>query len=322
MMTITALEEHDYMRALDFLLPHERFCISLVARLRERAVPAYILHDDSIRGVFTFSKAGQLLHCLPLPHECDRRAFLPALHAFFAARRDHALFSVHGEANGTRVLLTAIADATGRIPAWCQRYDFMYAPAASDDRTASIEQNCAGTGSVMLVAPHDSAVSVCASAKQDAARAHAVAPRRAAGSYEIICCSVSMADALFPLQAAYEKEEVVCQLAAYNETVCLLSLKKTLREQTVYAVVAGGALVAKGGTNARGVRYVQLGGVYTVPTERGKGYASALIRRLVADVAAQGRHVALFVKQENVAAQRLYAACGFQKYGEYESAYF
>ena len=280
-MTITELSEKDMAASLAFVLPYERFCISLTAKLRARQAPAFAVRDrrGALQGVFTFSNAGQLFHCLPLHTEADCAPLIQAFAAFLAARRNHVLFSVNGECHGTELVLAAILSVMHRAPVRSQRYDFMRATSAAHAGTAT----------------------VC----------------------KIVRCTPSMAKALFPLQSAYEKEEVVFNLATYNEQVSLLALKKALEEQAIYALyTADGALVAKGGTNAQGTNYVQLGGVYTVPAARKKGYASALIVRIVRDFAAQGKQVALFVKPHNVGAQRLYARCGFEKYGVYEAAYF
>ena len=309
-MRIITLEEKDFDAALSFVLPYERFCVSLAEKLRQRSVPAFAARSDdgAWHGVFTFSKAGQLFHCLPLRRKDADAALASAFCAWFSTQRDHAFFSCNGEAHGTRLLLHALHQAQGRIPARVQRYDFMRAPAPA-------AHTAAGESTVVSVAPDTAVVG----SDMSASRVTAAVPL---SRLSIVRCTPLMAELLSPLQTAYEKEEVVFNLATYDENVSLLALKKALREQAVYAAFCGDALVAKGGTNARGVRYVQLGGIYTVPSERGKGYATALVRHIVAEAAAQQKRVALFVKPDNAPAQRLYAACGFQKYGTYETAYF
>lgn len=282
-MIIAEIEARDIPRIVSFLLPYERFCIPLMARVQLQTVPIYAIFTDagSLCGVFTFSKAGQIFHCLPCKTPEDKKQLLRVLSHFFETKQDHAFFSINGESYGTKLLLQAVQNGTKHVAARHLHYDFMRA--AVDSHAQEMK----------------------------------------GFPCKILRCSPSMAESLFPLQTAYEKEEVVFNLDTYSEDVSFLSLKKALREQAVYAVFdKAGSLVAKGGTNAQGSRYVQLGGVYTVPHERKKGYASALIRHIVLDFASKGIQTALFVKPQNVAAQRLYAACGFEKYGVYESAYF
>ena len=300
-MDILPLEGGDLERARSFLLPYERFCIPLSAKLRAAALPAYAALDGggAICGLFTFSRAGQLFHCLPLRKDSPRSALLEAFTRWFGAQvwQEHAFFSFNGEAHGTDLLLQALQAAGGPKPTRIQRYDFM----------RSAGRQSAGTGGKPAGSPLSGT-------------ARPLKPL--ADGCKIIRCTPSLADTLFPLQTAYEKEEVVFNLDSYSEDVSLLALKKALREQAVYALFREGAPVAKGGTNAQGERYVQLGGVYTVPGLRGRGYARALVQRITADFARQGKRTALFVKPGNLPAQRLYASCGFEKYGIYETAYF
>lgn len=286
-MDIFPLEAADRAAASAFVLPYERFCIPLVSRLLGSTVPAYAAVDEDgvWRAVFTFSKAGQIFHCIPLKNAAPRDALYEACCRFFSAQREHDFFSINGESHGTQLLLQALTQATGQASTRVQQYDFMRSPEVA----------------------------------QVAVRAEWAQPLP--DDCKIVRCTPSMADMLFPLQTAYEKEEVVFNLDTYSENVSFLALKKALLEQSVYALSVQGTIVAKGGTNAQGVHYVQLGGVYTATTARKKGYATALIRHIVRDMASQQKRAALFVKTGNVAAQRLYERCGFTKYGVYETAY-
>ena len=138
----------------------------------------------------------------------------------------------------------------------------------------------------------------------------------------LVQCTPMMLGVLLPLQIAYEKEEVVWQDDQLNENVTRLSFLHALKTQQIFVLSKGGAYIAKAGTNALGKKYAQLGGIYTVPSERGKGYADCLVRHVITKLHEQGKRAVLFAKPENTSALRLYEKCGFKKIGRYEIAYF
>jgi predicted GNAT family acetyltransferase len=79
-----------------------------------------------------------------------------------------------------------------------------------------------------------------------------------------------------------------------------------------------GALVAYAGYNATTPRCVQIGGVWTPPPLRRRGYARAAVAGAL--VAARDRGVArsiLFTGVENRAAQSAYTALGYERVGDY-----
>lgn len=129
-------------------------------------------------------------------------------------------------------------------------------------------------------------------------------------------------DALLPLQEAYEREEVLTRIHAFNPAACKASLARALERQLVFAAKEGGVVIGKAGTNARGFSVDQIGGVYTLPARRGRGVASALMGALLAEIGGQGRVPALFVKPTNAAARVLYRALGFEDIGNYRADYF
>jgi GNAT superfamily N-acetyltransferase len=79
--------------------------------------------------------------------------------------------------------------------------------------------------------------------------------------------------------------------------------------------VAGGfegkELVAVARAEVRLPEVWHVSGVYTRPDLRGRGWGSAVVGRLLADAAATGAGVGLFVREDNVAGQRLYDRLGF-----------
>ena len=129
-------------------------------------------------------------------------------------------------------------------------------------------------------------------------------------------------DALYPLQEAYEREEVLTSIHKLNAAACRAALARALEGQLVFAAEEGGVLVAKAGTNARGFGTDQIGGVYTLPSRRGRGIAAALMAALLRDIVGAGRRPVLFVKPSNRPALSLYRGLGFEDIGDYRADYF
>jgi RimJ/RimL family protein N-acetyltransferase len=89
-----------------------------------------------------------------------------------------------------------------------------------------------------------------------------------------------------------------------------------------FGVRKDGHLVAAGGTHVLAPKYgiATLGGIFTLPEMRGRGYASSVTSALVAELLALGcRDVALTVYAENDIAQRVYARLGFREHCQYET---
>lgn len=128
--------------------------------------------------------------------------------------------------------------------------------------------------------------------------------------------------ALLPLQAAYEEEEVIVDGRDVNSSVVYHNMRSALEHHLTYVAERDGVPIAKASTNARGLTYDQIGGVYTVPRERNKGIAGELMRCLLADIRAQGKNATLFVKQHNQAARAMYERLGFEHRNEFAISYY
>lgn len=129
-------------------------------------------------------------------------------------------------------------------------------------------------------------------------------------------------EALLPLAAAYDKEEVLTVLHQYNAAATKAAQRNSLTKYTVYVAEYKGRLVGRAQTNAEGFSREQVGGVYVQPDLRGRGIGRLLMSSLLQDVNRHGRLVSLFVKKHNSAAQRLYASLGFQAVADYSIDYF
>ena len=127
---------------------------------------------------------------------------------------------------------------------------------------------------------------------------------------------------LFPLQRAYELEEVVVFPERFSDQACRLNLRRTLRQQLVFLAELDGRAVAKAGTNARGFQVDQIGGVYTNEAHRGGGIATHVMSELLERIFRTKRMASLFVKPSNRAAIALYRKLGFESLDSYRISYF
>lgn len=128
--------------------------------------------------------------------------------------------------------------------------------------------------------------------------------------------------ALYPLQKGYEIEEVLLDPGLFNERACRANLEKLLSVQHVFAARdASGAFLSKANTNAQGITCEQIGGVYTLPSCRGRGLGLMVLEELVRDVSSRQRKTSLFVKRENSAAVNLYRRIGFDILGDFAITY-
>ena len=157
------------------------------------------------------------------------------------------------------------------------------------------------------------------------AAASAPAPRAGPRAYPGLSlrrATIADLDALMYLQEAYEREEVLTPVHEFNRAACRASLARAIERQLIFVAAEDGIFVGKAGTNARGFRVDQVGGVYTLPERRGRGVATALMALLLDEVGASLKSPALFVKPTNAAARALYQGLGFEDVGDYRADYF
>ena len=158
----------------------------------------------------------------------------------------------------------------------------------------------------------------CDGGAKEASAKGAPAPKGTA----VHICAEKDADELLPLQAAYEAEEGGLRDDGLDAAKALMRLRGLLRRETVIACrdSSTGRLLGKAGTNAKGFGWNQIGGVYTLPSERGRGIASFLVAELARLSAAEGKSAVLFVKPKNKAARQAYAKSGFKECGAFRVA--
>ena len=130
------------------------------------------------------------------------------------------------------------------------------------------------------------------------------------------------AEALMPLQEAYEREEVLIRQEYFDPQKSLAEVRANLSNQLFYVAEHRGTIVAKGGTNARGLGFDQIGGVYTKPEWRNRKIGHALVRAILENIFRDGKEACLFVKKANAPALRLYSRLGFRVVDDFNIRYF
>jgi ribosomal protein S18 acetylase RimI-like enzyme len=97
-----------------------------------------------------------------------------------------------------------------------------------------------------------------------------------------------------------------------------IEIEASVREEKAFVLLDRGQPAAFSGFNARLPDAVQVGGVYTPPQLRGRGYARAAVAgSLVAARAAGAARATLFTGVDNLAARKAYLALGFVITGDY-----
>ena len=129
-------------------------------------------------------------------------------------------------------------------------------------------------------------------------------------------------DALAPLQAAYEQEEVLPKGSAFSPAASRVNIANLIAKGYVFAARLDGRFVGKINISAVSFTRYQVGGVYVHPDYRGMGIARAMAGEFIALLVGKGRGVTLFVKKNNAAACRLYAGLGFITRNDYRITYY
>ena len=96
------------------------------------------------------------------------------------------------------------------------------------------------------------------------------------------------------------------------------SVERVVDEGRMWLLLDGETPVATTAFNTAAAEAVQVGGVYTPPAYRSKGYARAAVAASLLDARNEGVQTGiLFTGIENYPAQKAYTALGFQHIGDY-----
>jgi len=129
-------------------------------------------------------------------------------------------------------------------------------------------------------------------------------------------------DAIAPLQAAYEIEEVVPKGSVFSPAASRINIANIIADGKVLAAELNGQFVGKINVSAVSFTRYLVGGVYVHPSYRCLGIARLMAYSFISSLTEQGRGVTLFVKKSNTAARKLYASLGFTVKGDYRITYY
>ena len=118
--------------------------------------------------------------------------------------------------------------------------------------------------------------------------------------------------------AAYSVEALSAEQDPLLEEKSRKSVERSLKEGSTWVLASRGEPVACSSFNTAIKEAVQVGGVWTPPEFRRRGYGRAVVAASLLDARAQGVEKAiLFTGEGNLAAQRAYTALGFRHTGDY-----
>lgn len=109
-------------------------------------------------------------------------------------------------------------------------------------------------------------------------------------------------------------EEETEQLEAHERTMA----ERAVEEGNTWILEAHGQPVATSAFNSRIAEAVQIGGVWTPPEFRRRGYARCVVAQSLLDAHNEGAQTAiLFTDEDNIPAQKAYTSLGFRHTGDY-----
>lgn len=120
-----------------------------------------------------------------------------------------------------------------------------------------------------------------------------------------------------PLRIAYLKESGL-PYDLSDEQLLMLFVNKC-NKKIIWGFFLEGKLVSIADLNAKASDLGQLGGVYTIPNFRQKGYSKAVIYKLLADLKTihNIRKLIIFTGEYNLPAQKLYESIGVKSVGHF-----
>jgi len=124
-------------------------------------------------------------------------------------------------------------------------------------------------------------------------------------------------DALVPMIAAYRVEDGLSRRGDDHSAWIRTHTKERVESGNLFVLESGGRIVFTGAFNFAGRFGSGLGGIFTEPSERGKGLASRAVADMCRMALARGPVATLHVAQDNAAAIRAYEKAGFRIAGRY-----
>ena len=318
-MRFIPVDEKKKAETLAFLAKHERTCVSLVEHIRLGGGDSFTIESGARETLGVISVKSRMLLCIPNARSLQNdKAFCSSLKVFLS---DKKISCVNGEAEASHFIMKILAEL-GRTPLHINEYALM---TLSEAALKKIEVKNKRHAAVSEGLKMHGMRAECAAANQisENAAAGGTGEKAYCEKFKIIRCGIRDADALMPLQLAYEAEEVLPPCRTQNPAVTRKNLEHILKTEYVLALQnSRGEPAAKANTNAVGIRRAQIGGVYTAPDFRRKGCASLLVETLAEKIVASKRFPVLYARNGNEGAQKAYSAIGFIKTGGFTIAYY
>jgi len=316
-MRFIPVDEKKKAETLAFLAKYERTCVSLIEHVRCGESDIFSIEGDARETLGVISVKSRMLLCVPNARSLQNdKAFCSSLKVFLS---DKKISCVNGEADASHFIMKILAEL-GRMPLHVNEYALMtLSEAALKKIQAKDKRHAAVPGEPQMCGMRTE----CAAANPISENAAAAGEKACCEKFKIVRCGIKDADALMSLQLAYEAEEVLPPCRTQNPAVTRKNLERILKTEYVLALQnSRGETAAKANTNAIGIRWAQIGGVYTAPDFRRKGCASLLVETLAEKIVASNRLPVLYARNGNEAAQKAYSALGFTKTGGFTIAYY
>lgn len=311
---ILSLACRNHSEAVSFIKRHEPYCVALAEAVRQGADNLFAIEcGGEVAGVLR--TGATLLHCVP-----QATSEIQVALAQFLRKRSGAGVKtrcINGEACTTAVL-DGILHGLGQASKQTNHYLLL---ALDTQARPPLQEGQGG----MVQRGQDSSQEKAQKGSEVSRMGCGIRGNEAYDKLHVVRCedTKQCVDALMPLQVAYEKEEVVPDCRPLSPAAIRMVLERALYTGRVTALVdERGVPVAKAALNAVGYEYVQIGGVYTAPKWRRRGCARRLVGNVCRAMLCAGRHIVLYVREENTAALRLYQGLGFSGIGRFTIVYY
>jgi GNAT superfamily N-acetyltransferase len=124
--------------------------------------------------------------------------------------------------------------------------------------------------------------------------------------------------ALIDMRIAFMREHLGLRMQASHENEARVIVSYQQQTSNHWVLATAGNVVATTAFNGRIPEMVQVGGVYTLPGYRNRGYGRAVVAGSLLEAGARGvKSAILFTGTDMPAAQKMYGALGFRPIGEY-----
>lgn len=292
-MNIIPLEKKYYSIAQDFLQTYEKYSVILSFKLFKNPEWIYLvtskdknISSNDILGILSVNRT--VLHCLPFAFHSKNHIYCHEFISIFSEfAKNRKIECINGESFGSQLIIAAL-QVNKILPATTNNYDLMELDITEFSELPLPEL------------PKDHSIIRC--------------KKTIPSEYK---------NQLLELQKQYEIEEVLPPSMEFSELACKIRLKNSLQNQYVLSLKTNtNKLVAKAATNAIGTKYIQLGGIFTHPEFRQKGFSYSLIFAILKRIIKINKSAILFVKKSNIPAKNLYKSLRFKKIGDYIISYF